>query len=106
GRVSNELNKRGAYIRQQLSDIFEKNGVDVQVTGVSSLFHTHFTKERVKNVDDVFGANREKLLDYHMHLITRGVFFLPTKPGALSTAHANEDIDTFLTEAEGYAKGS
>jgi glutamate-1-semialdehyde 2,1-aminomutase len=104
-RVSNELNKRGAYVRQQLSDIFEKYGVDVQVTGVSSLFHTHFTKEGVKDVHDAFGANREKLLAYHMHLITKGVFFLPTKPGALSTAHANEDIDTLLKGAEGYAKG-
>ena len=105
GRILNELNKRGSYVRQQLSDIFERDNIDVQVTGVSSLFHTHFTKERVKDIHDVFRADREKLLNYHMHLITNGVFFLPTKIGALSTAHTNEDLDKLLTEAEGYARG-
>ncbi|MFQ5758048.1 MAG: aspartate aminotransferase family protein [Candidatus Bathyarchaeia archaeon] len=104
GRVLNELNRRGDYVRQQLSDIFERGSIDVQVTGVSSLLHTHFTKERVKDIHDVFGADREKLLNYHMHLITNGVFFLPRKTGALSTAHTNEDVDKLLTEAEGYAR--
>ncbi len=105
GRLLNELNRRGDYVRRQLSDIFEKGGMDVQVTGVSSLFHTHFTKEKIKDIHGVFGADREKLLDYHMHLITNGVFFLPAKTGALSTAHTNEDVDKLLTEAERYARG-
>ena len=105
GRLLDELSKRGNYVRQQLSDIFEKGSMDVQVTGVSSLFHTHFTKERVKDIHDVFGADREKLLNYHMHLIANGAFFLPTKTGALSTTHTNEDVDKLLTEAEGYARG-
>jgi glutamate-1-semialdehyde 2,1-aminomutase len=106
GRLLNELNKRGDRIRQQLSEIFEKHRIDVQITGVSSLLHTHFTKERVKDVYDVFEADREKLLNYHMHLITNGVFFLPTKPGALSSVHTDEDLNKLLTEAEGYARGA
>ncbi|MFQ6065524.1 MAG: aspartate aminotransferase family protein, partial [Candidatus Bathyarchaeia archaeon] len=105
GRLLHELNTRGDYVRQQLSDIFEKHSLEVRVTGVSSLFHTHFTKEGIKDIHDVFGADREKLLHYHMHLIANGVFFLPTKMAALSTAHTKEDIDKSLKEAEDYAKG-
>jgi len=105
GRLLNELNKRGDDVRQQLSEVFEKRSIDVQVTGVSSLFHTHFTRERVKDIHGVFGADWERLLDYHMHLITRGVFFLPTKIGALSTGHTDEDLDKLLAEAESFAKG-
>ncbi|UCE44227.1 MAG: aspartate aminotransferase family protein [Candidatus Bathyarchaeota archaeon] len=105
GRLLNELDKHGDYVRGQLSDIFEKCRVNVQVTGVSSLFHTHFTEEEVKDVHGAFRADRERLLDYHLHLITKGVFFLPGKNGALSTAHTDEDVNRLLTEAEAYARG-
>lgn len=104
GQLLNELNKRGNNLRQKLSDIFERNHVDVQVTGEGSLFHTHFTREEVKDVRDVFRADRGKLLDYHMHLIMNGVFFLPKRTGALSTTHTESDIERLLTEAEIFAK--
>jgi len=104
GQLLNELNKRGNKLQQKLADIFERNRVDVQVTGVGSLFHTHFTREEVRDVRDVFRADRGKLLDYHMHLIMNGVFFLPKRTGALSTAHSENDIERLLTEAEIFAK--
>ena len=69
----------GERVREELRDIFEKAGIDVQVTGVSSLFHTHFTKNEVKNVKDVMNADRKRLMEYHLYLIENGVFFLPTK---------------------------
>jgi len=104
GQLLNELNKRGDNLRQKLSDIFERNRVDVQVTGAGSLLHTHFTREKVKDVRDVFRADRGKLLDYHKHLIMNGVFFLPTRTGALCTAHSENDIERLLTKAEIFAK--
>ncbi len=76
----------------------------MQVVGVGSLFHTHFTDEEIKDVHAVFRADREKLTSYHMHLIVSGVFFLPAKLGALSAAHSDSDIDKFLTETESFAK--
>jgi len=106
GQLLDELNKRGNKLRQELADIFRKNRVDVKVTGLDSLFHTHFTREKVKDVRDVFRADRGKLLDYHMHLIMNGVFFLPKRTGALSTAHSENDIEKLLTEAEIFAKKS
>jgi len=104
GQLLNELNKRGDNLRQKLSDIFERNRVDAQVTGVGSLLHTHFTREKVKDVRDVFRADRGKLSDYHKHLIMNGVFFLPTRTGALSTSHSENDIEKLLTKAEIFAK--
>lgn len=104
GKLINRLNQKGEKIRDELRDIFGRRGVDVQVTGAGSLFSTHFTNEKVKDVRGVFKADRRRLLDYHMHLIANGVFFLPTKVGALSTAHSDEDIQKFLMEAENYAR--
>jgi glutamate-1-semialdehyde aminotransferase len=65
----------------------------------------HFTKEKVWNVNLAFDANKEKLLKYHMTLISNGVFFLPAKCGALSTSHSSKDLDKLVVETEKYVKG-
>lgn len=106
GTIISKLNKRGDKLRQELVNIFERKRLEVQAVGVSSLFNTHFTDEEVKDVHAVFRANREKLTRYHMHLIANGVFFLPTKTGALSAAHSEEDRDKLLIETENFTKVS
>jgi len=100
GTLISRLNRRGGYLRRQLQDIFERKGQDIQVTGISSLWHTHFTKEKVRDANIAARADREKLVKYHMHLLENGIFFSPTKPGSLSTAHTNDDIERLLSETE------
>lgn len=104
GQLINKLNKVGGKIREQLREIFEVNDVDVQVTGAGSLFSTHFTKEEVKDARAASKADKKKQIDYHLNLITNGVFFLPTHTGALSTAHSEEDIEKLFSETERYAR--
>jgi glutamate-1-semialdehyde 2,1-aminomutase len=104
GQLINKLNRLGDKIRSELRGIFEAEGLDVQVTGVGSLFGVHFTKEEVKDANAVFRADKKKLLDYHLKLIANGVFFLPTHTGTLSTAHSRADIEKLLSETEKYAK--
>jgi glutamate-1-semialdehyde 2,1-aminomutase len=106
GKIISELNKRGEKLRRKLTEIFEKSRLDVQVVGSGSLFHVHFTDQEIKNVHTVFQADREKLKQYHLHLIVNGVYFSPTKMGALSTAHTKEDIEKLLTETENFAKNN
>jgi len=43
-------------------------------------------------------------VDYHLSLISNGVFFLPTHVGALSTAHSESDIEKLFSETENYVK--
>ncbi len=104
GQLISKLNMLGDKIREQLREIFEGNGVDVQVTGASSIFNTHFTKEKVRDANATFRADRKKLVDYNLKLIENGVFFLPTHTGALSTAHSEADMEKMLSETEEYAK--
>jgi len=104
GKLQNELNKSGNKIRQQLAEVFERKNVDAQIIGISSLFQTHFTREKLMDVEGVFRADRKKLEDYHLYLITKGVFFLPTKLGALSRAHSEEDMEKLITETENYVR--
>jgi len=106
GEIINELNSTGDNLRQQLNDIFERADRDVQVTGVGSLWNTHFTKEHVKDSNDIARADREQLTKYHMHLIENGIYQPPTKTGALCAAHTKADLEKLLSETEGYFKAN
>ena len=104
GQLINKLNNVGGKIREKLREIFEAKDVDVQVSGLGSLFNTHFVKEEVKDARAASKADRKKQIDYHLSLITNGVFFLPAHTGALSTAHSETDIEKLFFETEKYAR--
>jgi glutamate-1-semialdehyde aminotransferase len=100
GRLIACLNKRGDKLRKQLKDVFERKDMDVHVTGLGSLWHTHFTKEPFQDSNAVALADNRKLTQYHMHLIENGVFFLPRKVGALCAEHSEADLERLLSETE------
>jgi glutamate-1-semialdehyde 2,1-aminomutase len=104
GRLIEGLNNAGARVRKELSDIFESNRVDVQLTGAGSIFNTHFTKKRVNDAFAAYRADREKLVNYHLALIANGLFFLPTHNGVLSTEHSEDDIEKLFAETQEYAR--
>jgi glutamate-1-semialdehyde 2,1-aminomutase len=106
GHILKELNAKGERLRRQLGDAFDRANEAVQVTGVSSLWHTHFTKEEVIDANVAAKADVDKLVRYHTHLIENGMFFLPTKTGSLSTAHSEADLQKLLAETEGFFKDS
>jgi len=102
GKLITRLNRKSDKLRKQLKDVFERKGLDVQITGAGSLWHTHFTKEKIQDSNAVARADKEKLTKYHMHLIDNGVFFLPGKMGALSTAHTKADLEKLVFETESF----
>jgi glutamate-1-semialdehyde 2,1-aminomutase len=104
GAIIRQLNKRCTKLRQQLKQTFEDNSIDVQVIGEGSLFQTHFTSEKIRDVHAVFRADEQRLDDFHMNLMIGGVFFLPGKLGALSKAHTEADLDKLLAKTEDYAR--
>jgi glutamate-1-semialdehyde 2,1-aminomutase len=104
GRLINRLNRRGDMLRRELNDVFERGQLRVQVTGVGSLWHTHFTEEPVRDARAAARADKEKLAGYHRFLLEKGLFFLPTKTGSLATAHSKNDLDRLMAETEEFLK--
>jgi glutamate-1-semialdehyde 2,1-aminomutase len=100
GKLINRLNKQGEHLRRELRSVFERKKAGVQVTGTGSLWHTHFTKEKIEDPVAADRADKEKLTEYHMHLIENGVFFLPRKAGALCTSHSKADLEKLLFHTE------
>jgi len=103
GRLIDSLNNLGDTIRTKLKRIFEDNNMDAQITGLGSLFNIHFTEERIENVNAVYRADRKRYGDFHIQMIEKGMFFLPTHCLNLCTQHTDEDINRFYAAAEAYA---
>lgn len=104
GSIISKLNSAGKKVRETLKEIFEVKGVDVQVTGAGSIFATHFTNKTIKNTRDASEADKKRLTEYHLNLIAKGVFFLPTHFGSISAAHTETDIEKLFQATEDYAK--
>ena len=104
GKIISRLNSVGEKVRKTLKEIFEAKDINVQVTGAGSMLNTHFTGKEVRNARDVFEADRRRLAEYHINLIARGVFFLPTHFGSISAAHTDSDVEKLFQVTEDYAK--
>ena len=84
-----------------LTKLFADSGIPCQVTGVGSIFLTHFGTTAVMNATDVAKSDRELL---------KGIpsspygepwnIFLPTKMAAISFAHEERDIEKLLDATE------
>jgi glutamate-1-semialdehyde 2,1-aminomutase len=94
------INKIGAIIRKGLKKVFSEEGIDVDVTGIGSLFMTHFLNKDIRKINsalDVGLSNRDLLRKYHFALIARhNMFFLPEKMGAISSMHSMKDAEHLI----------
>jgi glutamate-1-semialdehyde 2,1-aminomutase len=87
--------------RKGLNKIFAEAKIPCKVTGLNSIFMTHFGKEMVQDASDVATSNKEMLARYHLALMAdHGIFFLPGKMGALSYAHDDGDVRHLLAATE------
>jgi glutamate-1-semialdehyde 2,1-aminomutase len=100
-QVYTKIDRLGGMARKGLSKIFADARIPCQVTGLGSIFLTHFGKEMVQDASDVATSDRELLTRYHLALMAdHGIFFLPGKMGVLSYAHDEGDVKRLLAATE------
>lgn len=104
GSIINRISREGEWVQTGLEDIFERADANVQVNRAGSLFQPHFLEKDALRLNSVLQSNREKLSKYHRTLVDGGVFFLPAKTGAISSAHSRDDLEKLLEETEKYAQ--
>jgi glutamate-1-semialdehyde 2,1-aminomutase len=96
-QIYSKIDRLGEMARKGLDKIFTEARIKCDATGVGSLFSTHFGTTHVYNATDVATSDRELLRKYHLALMANyGIFFLPTKMGALSYAHQEDDVMKLL----------
>jgi glutamate-1-semialdehyde 2,1-aminomutase len=98
--IYSKIDKLGEYARNGLAKIFTDAKLNVEITGMGSLFLVHFLNSRVGRIaspSDVALSDRAMLVKYHFELLAKhGIFFLPSKMGAFSFAHAQTDVNRML----------
>lgn len=104
GSLYEKIGNLGSQTRKRLSKVF---GNKVAVTGVGSLFMTHFLKDgifEVKNASDASLCDTKLLQKYHFEMIAKdGIFFLPGKLGAFSATHSQSDVKEMIAASERFA---
>jgi len=94
--VYDELNRKGARVSEQLSEVFASHSVPVQVNGVGSLLALHFTEKPVVDYRTMAAADKKKTRDFFLALVNHGVLMAPRAMGALSTPMSEQDIQQFI----------
>jgi glutamate-1-semialdehyde 2,1-aminomutase len=102
--VYNKTNKLGDMARNGLKKLFSDYGLKTEVTGLGSLFLTHFLSNKVNEItdaNDVALSDNDTLTKYHFSLMAKyGIFFLPHKMGAISLVHDVKDIQSLINATE------
>ena len=100
-QVYSKIDRLGGMARKGLAKLFAESGIPCHVTGVGSIFLTHFGKSVVLDASDAAKSDRTLLKRYHLALMANyGIFFLPTKMAALSFAHEESDIEDLVDATE------
>lgn len=94
--------------RNGLRAAFYNNGIDVQVTGVGSLFGLHFTRHQVLSARNSALADQSLARRYIDFLRDHGIFMQSQKlpHGGISYAHGQEEVDSLVAVTEEFAKTS
>jgi glutamate-1-semialdehyde 2,1-aminomutase len=94
--VYDELNRKGARVKDQLTEVFATHGMPAQVNAAGSLFAIHFTDVPVTDYRSKATSNPKITHDFFLSLVNHGVLMAPRAMGALSTPMAEHDIQQFV----------
>ena len=100
-----KINKLGDMARKNLTRIFDGR---VITTGIGSLFMTHFVNGdiyEITNSDQAAKCDSKILQKYHFDMIANdGIFFLPGKLGAISSAHSSADVKNMISASARFSE--
>ena len=102
------LEARGEKVRKGIQEAMRRNGIPCLVTGVGSLFQTHFPiKDKVKlnspQALSEFTDTEKREVEFKVRMLTKGVHVVHGG-GAVSLAHSDTDIQKTIEAAGEVAK--
>ena len=102
------LAAKGKKAREGVEQAMKAEGVDVFVSGIGSLYQTHFPTEKGKILNSPQAINRftdtdRRENEFRMRMMNHGVHVMHGG-GALSITHTDEDIDRIIEAARRAAR--
>jgi glutamate-1-semialdehyde 2,1-aminomutase len=98
--VYEHLEKIGEDLRKGLTKICSDLGIRAQVTGISSIFHLHFTDESIVNADSARRANKLLYRIFELSMLNEGINLGKSHSSFLSEPMTDSDIERMLNAAQ------
>jgi glutamate-1-semialdehyde 2,1-aminomutase len=97
------LEVRGKKVREGIQESFRREGLEAIVTGIGSLFQTHFPFQKGVTLNSPHSINtftdiEKREVEFRIRMLTKGVHVMHGG-GGLSIAHSDEDIEKIIGAA-------
>jgi len=102
------LEAKGEKVRKGVHEALHREGLDAMVTGIGSLFQTHFPFQKGVTLNSPHSIHRytdveKREVEFRIRMLTKGVYMMHGG-GSLSLAHSDEDIEKIIEAAREVAK--
>ncbi len=102
------LEAQGEKVRKGVQEALNQQGLNAVVTGIGSLFQTHFPFEKGVTLNSPHSMHQftdiEKMeVEFRIRMLTKGVYVMHGG-GSLSIAHSDGDIEKIIEAAREVAK--
>lgn len=94
------LEEKGKRVRQGVQEALDREGVGAVVTGIGSLFQTHFPFKKMEMLNSPHAINRftdieKREIEFRIRMLTKGIYMMHGG-GGLSIAHTDKDIKKII----------
>jgi len=102
------LEAKGEKVRKGVQEALRQEGLNATVTGIGSLFQTHFPFEKEVILNSPHSINQltdieKREVEFRIRMLTKGVHVMHGG-GGLSIAHSDGDIDKIINAAREVGK--
>lgn len=102
------LESNGEKVRKGVQEAFDREGLNAVVTGIGSLFQTHFPFQKGETLNSPHAINRftdvgKREVEFRLRMLTKGIHVMHGG-GCLSIAHSGEDIEKIIKAARKVAR--
>ena len=96
-----ELNSRGEALIKGLEEVASKNGIDILIQGLGSVFYLSFTNAKsIKNYrEHVLNIDFDKYKEFAKLMLINGIRLSQNGRWHMSSAHSEEDIEKTIYAA-------
>jgi glutamate-1-semialdehyde 2,1-aminomutase len=102
------LESKGEKVRKGVQEALDREGLNAMVTGIGSLFQTHFPFRKGETLNSPHAINRltdieKREVEFRIRMLTKGIHVMHGG-GSLTLAHSDEDIKKIIKAARAVAK--
>jgi glutamate-1-semialdehyde 2,1-aminomutase len=102
------LEAGGEKVRKGVQEALQGEGLDAAVTGIGSLFQTHFPLKKGPALNSPHSINQltdveKREVEFRIRMLTKGVHVMHGG-GGLSIAHSDKDIEKIIEAARKVGK--